>query len=55
MSTTLADMDLQPGMTFAFEASCVFGRRPVALGRVVIVGEDRSIELNPHTAQLLRA
>ena len=55
MSTTLADVELQPGMTFAFEPSCVFGRRPVTVGGVVIVGDDGPIELNPFTARLLRA
>ena len=55
MSTTLADMQLEPGMTFAFEPSCVFGRRPVTVGGTVIVGDDGPIELNPYTAQLLRA
>ena len=55
MSTTLGEMELEPGMTFAFEPSCVFGRRPVTLGGTVIVGDDEPIELNPYTAQLLRA
>ena len=53
--TQMADMDLEPGMTFAVEPSCVFGRRPVTLGGTVVVGDDGPIELNPLTAQLLRA
>ncbi|MGW0650840.1 M24 family metallopeptidase [Streptomyces umbrinus] len=53
--TLLADLELQPGMTFAFEPSCGFGRRLVTLGGTVIVGDDEAIELNPYTAQLLRA
>lgn len=55
MDTGLGDMELDPGMTFAFEPSCVFGRRRVTLGGTVVVGEDGPIELNPYTAQLLRA
>lgn len=53
--TLLADLELAPGMTFAFEPSCGFGRRLVTLGGTVIVGDDDAIELNPYTAQLLRA
>ncbi|MER6952379.1 M24 family metallopeptidase [Streptomyces sp. NPDC002623] len=53
--TLLADLELQPGMTFAFEPSCGFGRRLVTLGGTVIVGDDEAIELNPYTAQLLQA
>ena len=55
MATALPDMPLQPGMTFAFEPSCGFGSRLVCMGGTVIVGEDGPIELNPYTAQLLRA
>lgn len=53
--TELAEMELEPGMTFAFEPSCGFGRHIVTLGGTVIVGEDEALELNPYTAQLLRA
>ena len=53
--TELAEMELQPGMTFAFEPSCGFGPRLVTMGGTVIVGDDGPIELNPYTAQLLRA
>lgn len=54
-ATELGDMPLAPGMTFAFEPSCGFGSRLVTMGGTVIVGEDGPIELNPYTAQLLRA
>ncbi|GAA3546263.1 M24 family metallopeptidase [Amycolatopsis ultiminotia] len=49
------DLVLEPGMTFAFEPNCGFGRRVVTVGGTVIVGEAGPIELNPGTAQLLRA
>ena len=52
--TILADMELEPGMTFAFEPSCAFGRHLVTIGGTVIVGKDEPIELNPFTAQLHR-
>ncbi|KAK5688037.1 hypothetical protein LTS10_000015 [Elasticomyces elasticus] len=52
--TLLADMELEPGMTFAFEPSCAFGRHLVTIGGTVIVGRDGPIELNPFTAQLHR-
>lgn len=52
--TLLADMELEPGMTFAFEPSCAFGRHLVTIGGTVIVGKDGPIELNPFTAQLHR-
>ena len=51
----LGDMELKPGMCFAFEPNYAFGRHVVHLGGTVIVGEDEPIELNPYTAQILRA
>ncbi|MFD4636951.1 M24 family metallopeptidase [Lentzea sp. NPDC058436] len=53
--TFMADMELVPGMSFAFEPNYAFGRHLVHLGGTVIVGEDQPIELNPYTAQLLPA
>lgn len=53
--TRYADMKLQAGMSFAFEPSCGFSRHIVTIGGTVIVGEEEPIELNPSTAQLLRA
>ncbi|WP_236787839.1 M24 family metallopeptidase [Amycolatopsis sp. GM8] len=50
-----SDMIPEPGMTFAFEPSCGFGNRAVTIGGTVIVGDDGPAELNPYTAQLLRA
>jgi Xaa-Pro aminopeptidase len=52
---TLADMPLQPGMTFAFEPSCGIGDHMVTIGGTVLVGQDGPVELNPLTAKLLRA
>lgn len=53
--TMSGDLELKPGMTFALEPNYVFGRHLAYLGGTVIVGDDGSIELNPYTAQLLRA
>lgn len=49
------ELPLAPGMTFAFEPSCVINGRMVNIGGTVIVSEDDPLELNPLTAQLLRA
>lgn len=46
------DMELEPGMTFAFEPSCGFGHHLVCVGGTVIVGENEAIKLNPYIAQL---
>ncbi len=48
------NMKLAPGMSFAFEPSCGFGRHIVTLGGTVIVGDTGAVELNPTTSQLLR-
>ncbi len=53
--TAFGETELEPGMTFALEPSCGFGRHMVTLGGTVIVGDDQAIELNPFSAQLLRA
>jgi Xaa-Pro aminopeptidase len=50
----LGDMELEVGMSFAFEPSCGFGHHLVCVGGTVIVGEHGPIELNPYTAQLHR-
>lgn len=55
LPTGLADLVLEPGMSFAFEPSCGFGNHLVTLGGTVIVGGDEAIELNAYTARLLRA
>ena len=49
------DVVLRPGMTFAVEPNCAFGRRAVNVGGTVVVGEDRPLELNRVTTQLMRA
>ncbi|MEU1982225.1 M24 family metallopeptidase [Nocardia sp. NPDC019395] len=53
--TLSGDLVLEPGMTFALEPNYVFGRNLAYLGGTVIVGADEPIELNPYTAQILRA
>lgn len=53
--TVNAALVLEPGMTFALEPNYVFGRRLAYLGGTVVVGDDEAIELNPYTAQVLRA
>ena len=53
--TSLAEMRIEPGMTFAFEPSCGLGRHLVTVGGTVLVGDDGAIELNPDTAKLMRA
>jgi Xaa-Pro aminopeptidase len=50
-----ADLELVPGMTFAMEPNYVFGQHLAYLGGTVIVGDPDPIELNPYTAQILRA
>ena len=53
--TMLAEMVLEPGMTFALEPNYVYQRHLAYLGGTVIVGDDEVIELNLCTARLLRA
>jgi Xaa-Pro dipeptidase len=48
------DVEIQPGMTFAAEPSCMFGKRFVNLGGTVVVGEDSAIELNSITTHMMR-
>jgi Xaa-Pro aminopeptidase len=55
MPTVGAELPLAPGMSWSFEPSAVVGGRAVNLGGTVVIGEDDPIELNPLTAQLLRA
>ena len=50
-----ADLELVPGMTFAMEPNYVIGQHLAYLGGTVIVGDPDPIELNPYTAQILRA
>lgn len=50
-----ADLKLVAGMTFAMEPNYVFGNHLAYLGGTVIVGDPDPIELNPYTAQVLRA
>jgi Xaa-Pro aminopeptidase len=48
-------MPLVPGMTFAFEPNCVFDGKLASIGGTMVIGEAGPVELNPFTAQLLRA
>lgn len=50
-----ADYVLQPGMTFALEPSCMFGRRYANLGGTVVIGEAGAIELNKVTTHMMHA
>lgn len=54
-ATLQRDLVLEPGMGFAFEPNYAFGRVKATIGGTVIVGEDEPIDLNPYTAQILRA
>jgi hypothetical protein len=49
-----AEVELQAGMTFSFEPSCLFGKRFVNLGGTVVVGKDKPIELNRIATRLMR-
>ncbi len=51
----LPDLEIETGMTFAFEPNCALGRRAVNLGGTVVLGNRGAEELNPFTAQLLHA
>jgi Xaa-Pro aminopeptidase len=51
----MADLRLEPGMTFVLEPQYAFGRHLAHLGGTVIVGEGEAIELSPYTAEILRA
>ncbi|MFJ8748392.1 M24 family metallopeptidase [Streptomyces sp. NPDC102441] len=53
--TINGDLELRPGMTFAFEPNYAFGQHLAYIGGTVVVGEDEAVELNPYTAQILRA
>ena len=56
MLMPLQEMELEPGMSFAFEPSCGFGQYLVTVGGTVIVGKDRQpIELNPYSSRMIRA
>lgn len=55
LPTIGGELPLAPGMSFSFEPNAVVGGRAVNLGGTVVIGDDGPIELNPLTAQLLRA
>ncbi len=48
-----ADVELRPGMTFAMEPNCAFGKHAVNIGGTVIVGETGPVELNHVTTSLM--
>ena len=54
MAPLLGDMEVEPGMSFAFEPSCGFGRHLVTVGGTVILGQDGPIELNAYSSRMLR-
>ncbi|MGH9443870.1 MAG: M24 family metallopeptidase [Thermoanaerobaculia bacterium] len=51
----LDDLEIENGMTFSFEPSCLFGRRGVNLGGTVVVSGKEPVELNQLTSRLLHA
>lgn len=53
--TFLADMELQPGMSFAVEPTFAAEHYMAHVGTTVIVGDEDPIELSPYTVQLLPA
>jgi Xaa-Pro aminopeptidase len=48
-----AEFELQAGMTFSFEPSCMFGKRFVNLGGTVAVVKDKPLELNKIATRLM--
>jgi Xaa-Pro aminopeptidase len=54
VSTIGGDVELAPGMSFAFEPNCVFGRRRVNIGGTVVLTESGPRELNVLANQLHR-
>jgi len=50
-----ADVELQPGMTFSFEPSCLLGKRYVNLGGTVAVGDRGAVEFNRISTHMMRA
>ncbi|GAA2010472.1 M24 family metallopeptidase [Catenulispora yoronensis] len=55
LPTIGGELPLAPGMSLSFEPNAVVGGKAVNLGGTVVIGDDGPIELNPLTAQLLRA
>jgi hypothetical protein len=53
--TIAGQIPLAPGVTLAFEPNCVINGKLASIGGTVIIGDDGPVELNPFTAQLLRA
>jgi Xaa-Pro aminopeptidase len=49
-----AEVELQPGMTFSFEPSCMFGKRFVNVGGTVVVDRDGPEPLNQLATRLMR-
>jgi Xaa-Pro aminopeptidase len=49
-----AEAVLQPGMTFAFEPNCGFGKHVANLGGTVVVGEKEGVELNQVATRVMR-
>lgn len=50
-----AELPLAPGMTFSLEPNCVINGRLANIGGTIIITQDTPAELNPLTAQLMRA
>jgi Xaa-Pro aminopeptidase len=55
LTTRGREIELRPGMSFAFEPNCVLGRRRVNIGGTVVIGGDgRPRELNTLANELQR-
>ena len=55
LPTVGRELPPQPGMCFAFEPNCGFGRHLANIGGTVIVGEQAGIALNENSTRLMRA
>lgn len=55
LPTVGRELPLQPGMCFAFEPNCGFGRHLANIGGTVIVGEQGGIALNENSTRLMHA
>ncbi|MGD8331741.1 MAG: aminopeptidase P family protein, partial [Acidobacteriota bacterium] len=47
------DVEIQTGMSFSFEPSCMFDRRYVNLGGTVVCGEEKAVELSSITTHMM--
>ncbi|MGE8687465.1 MAG: M24 family metallopeptidase [Achromobacter sp.] len=55
LPTVARELELKPGMCFAFEPNCAFGRHVANVGGTVIVGDTAGVELNQNSTRLMQA